>query len=345
MAKFLKVTGIALIIIMTLMFTVGCREKLGDNLELDKPPFNIYPTAEFLADNTIKNSIDGLDELETDIEKALYLWKRACDNQEYLDYYTFFIDAGGSTDISRLSGSLASQSFRMVYDDYYFHQHINFITSANFKGQGDNNTLRKLASGILDRASQTVRVGNNEYKRSGGDWLFNQEKSLLSASWGEVEEGTYTPGEESTNPYYTETDIDYYFPDIVYEATIETLVDSVSGKSYYRVVMTIDVDVANSDDDYDDENSMMGKLKSSTGAEKDVHYGEYILTFEVWDVGLLKMWSSKENWIGTLKAGFLSFNGDTKSESPKYYNYDKAQAMRVFDLIEIYEEAMGKSIR
>lgn len=100
---------------------------------------------------------------------------------------------------------------------------------------------------------------------------------------------------------------------------IITLVDEASGKTYYRLNFALDC--ANPETT---EYSAAGLAKSVGGAAT-IAYSAYSTTFEVWENGLFKMFSSNEQWTlegaGALAA--LNLNAVSDANSLEYYSYDE----------------------
>lgn len=137
-----------------------------------------------------------------------------------------------------------------------------------------------------------------------------------------VKEEKYNSIETDLKPFLTRCDAEgvddeegeYYRWDYIIE-----LVDEASGKTYYRVNFSLDCKI--------EETTVFSSksLAKSVGGAADIKYTAYSATFEVWENGLFKMYSSNEKWslagAGALEA--LNLNAESDANSLEYYSYDE----------------------
>lgn len=344
-------TWIAVFLIVSLfaVFNYTEKETFAPSTIVVAPVSTSYPDASYFAENNIKYSLVDFEPTNDTIADSIYLWKVACTNLQYLSYYCYRTDAGGSTEIAdTLRGELTSQDVYIQYYGNSFRQHINYITEAQVLGK-QLDVVESIAHKTFDVANQSLRFENMRYSRNGAQWSFDVDTETLSAEWGTISgyESKYhstallSTGElpegfdvKDLSDARTESNINYDYPDIIESASYSLVTDEASGQNYYAVKMVINVEAANSDNDYSDKSSMMGKLKDTTGAEEGVHYGLFELEFEVWECGLMKMWASTESWVGTFKVSVMSFSGATQSYAPYNYSYSLEDALRIYEINE-----------
>lgn len=290
----------------------------------------------------------------SEIEKAIYLFLLASYNERDIPYYAYYMDAGGFVhdENTGIDGELFVQSYRIVNNtlidntEVIYHRSINYAFKLKF-GKVD---FTSAAAMLLNKADHNLYVGDTKYKvlSAGKDMsaldVEDPAHPVIGVKWqpSTLKESEYdgriTKWEDIDTTGMTEEEIEFAYryewrtyinllaENIVESASIKER--SINGKDYWDCQIVIDIPVANADA------KTIAGLIDSAGFD-NMNFNKYILTFEVWDIGVFKFLDSEESWNGSLPiAGLSGLRMPTQSTAPCYYSYEPEDC----DLSSFFED-------
>ncbi len=107
--------------------------------------------------------------------------------------------------------------------------------------------------------------------------------------------------------------INIFADGVVKGATIEQQSND-AGQKYYKVKLTLDIDVANNDDA---SINMLGDDNSA----KTIKWSKLEIDFEIWAGGFMKSYHISEAWTGTISQSIINVDGSANAENYVYYSY------------------------
>jgi len=330
MKRALKTFTMSLIIMFTMMLaSCHCNEsvenvtvkygKFEQRVDIDDVDFieiddgNPETPVGYMAINTA--IAQGSDQ----VQAVLHLMEVAEHN-----YYTAINCArislgGGSALAAGLTGKMEVRSLYVREGDVSYSQTIGRVY------EGDPQSLLGAAQLILDQGKRTYTINRNkanqiiyrqEPKNKGNPTMktsfpyaecdFNKAKEIKIIDANSVDEDDFSlkyKG-ELTNFKINASTLKADSCSIVYNEDDEL----------YTVVYEIDI---TNEDAVERPRASLRKSSSSSNLE----YLKYKVTMELWDNGLIKTYSTEEEWAGTLKLG-LSFEGASESKNTDYYSWD-----------------------
>lgn len=322
--KLIKIFLVIIIIITVNTMLFGCSHK---EPEAAIAGFNYLDTYPEWLENAPLHNLNDYGAIDNDVTKAIYLFRQASYNEIDCTQYAYFLNGGGNSIFSGANLTMRAQTIHIQNGSDSFHQMINLITDAGSLG-----LLEDIIKTFVSRSYQRTYYGDNKYYRKGTNSMFDAN-DILIAAWGEFETTPLNiPNEEEVviddeylnNKYtaktflkfglYTDTIAEYNSDSLVLSegTSVEALLDD-DGNTYYKVIMAIDINVANNNAD------TIEALKNDTDADP-VEYTEFTIEFEVWENGLFKSLNPKEGWSGTIKQG-ITLSGGSIASNPRLYSY------------------------
>ena len=249
----------------------------------------------------------------TDAEKVAQIMDRATYNEMECEYFTYFMDKVGTTNLGDNSGTLLYQRLRRqsdtLKDDTTIKLPVNhnfdamassFVTAADIRYVKDGKYFR-MDCGASDMSydSKTgLVVGSNWKKQSRGNWN-KTENAADSRSYDEARKIAINWSAEGI--------VDSE------NITIQSKVDENTGKVYYELSFSIDVDVANAD------STTIGRLENDNGGS-GMKFEYCKFKVQIWDCGLAKYYEIDESWSGTI----VMYSGSAKSVTKVVFSYSEA---------------------
>lgn len=257
------------------------------------------------------------DDSLSDSEKVAKMIERATQNEIDCEYFSYFMDKVGTTSIGSNSGTLIYQRLRRQSDTLKDDVTIKLPVNHNF-----NST----ASGFVT-AADIRYTSDGQLKRmaakSNNDIIYDEETGLLEVStWKKAPKiGESWPKDENAKDSrsYDEarkTAINWNANGIVKSEgiKIEVKTDEITGKNYYQLTFSIDIDVANSD------STTIDRLENdNSGKNMKYEYCDFVV--EIWECGLTKSYFIKESWSGKIGAAFIWYEGSAQSTSKIVFSY------------------------
>lgn len=249
----------------------------------------------------------------SDAEKVAQMMDRATLNEIDCEYFAYFMDKVGTTNLGKKSGTLIYQRLRRqsdtLKDDTTIKLPVNhnfdslaasFVTSADIRYVKDGKYFRMNCSADdLSYDSETgLVVGSNWKKESRGNWN-KTENAADSRSYDEARK----------------TVINWSAEGIVSSEgiTIEVKTDEATGKDYFHLVFAIDIKVANAD------STTIGRLENDNGGS-GMAFEYCTFDVQIWDCGLAKYYEIEESWSGTIKV----YSGSAQSTTKVIFSYSQA---------------------
>lgn len=249
----------------------------------------------------------------TDAEKVAQIMDRATYNEMECEYFAYFVDKVGTTNLGNNSGTLLYQRLRRqsdtLKDDTTIKLPVNHnfdaiasssVTAADIRYVKDGKYFRMdCGASDMNYDSKTgLVVGSNWKKQSRGNWN-KTENAADSRSYDEARK----------------TAINWSAEGIVdsENITIQSKVDENTGKVYYELSFSIDVDVANAD------STTIGRLENDNGGS-GMKFEYCKFKVQIWDCGLAKYYEIDESWSGTI----VMYSGSAKSVTKVVFSYSEA---------------------
>ena len=249
----------------------------------------------------------------TDAEKVAQIMDRATYNEMECEYFTYFMDKVGTTNLGDNSGTLLYQRLRRqsdtLKDDTTIKLPVNhnfdamassFVTAADIRYVKDGKYFRMdCGSSDMTYDSKTgLVVGSNWKKQSRGNWN-KTENAADSRSYDEARKIA----------------INWSAEGIVSAEGIamEIKTDEATGKNYYELTFSIDVDVANAD------STTIDRLENDNGGS-GMKFEYCKFKVQIWDCGLAKYYEIDESWSGTI----VMYSGSAQSVTKVVFSYSEA---------------------
>lgn len=249
----------------------------------------------------------------TDAEKVAQIMDRATYNEIECEYFAYFVDKVGTTNLGNNSGTLLYQRLRRqsdtLKDDTTIKLPVNHnfdalasssVTAADIRYVKDGKYFRMdCGSSDMTYDSKTgLVVGSNWKKQSRGNWN-KTENAADSRSYDEARK----------------TVINWSAEGIVdsENITIQSKVDENTGKVYYELSFSIDVDVANAD------STTIDRLENDNGGS-GMKFEYCKFKVQIWDCGLAKYYEIDESWSGTI----VMYSGSAQSVTKVVFSYSEA---------------------
>lgn len=249
----------------------------------------------------------------TDAEKVAQIMDRATYNEMECEYFAYFVDKVGTTNLGNNSGTLLYQRLRRqsdtLKDDTTIKLPVNHnfdalasssVTAADIRYVKDGKYFRMdCGSSDMTYDSKTgLVVGSNWKKESRGNWN-KTENAADSRSYDEARK----------------TVINWSAEGIVdsENITIQSKVDENTGKVYYELSFSIDVDVANAD------STTIDRLENDNGGS-GMKFEYCKFKVQIWDCGLAKYYEIDESWSGTI----VMYSGSAQSVTKVVFSYSEA---------------------
>ena len=249
----------------------------------------------------------------TDAEKVAQIMDRATYNEMECEYFAYFVDKVGTTNLGNNSGTLLYQRLRRqsdtLKDDTTIKLPVNHnfdaiasssVTAADIRYVKDGKYFRMdCGASDMNYDSKTgLVVGSNWKKQSRGNWN-KTENAADSRSYDEARKIAINWSAEGI--------VDSE------NITIQSKVDENTGKVYYELSFSIDVDVANAD------STTIGRLENDNGGS-GMKFEYCKFKVQIWDCGLAKYYEIDESWSGTI----VMYSGSAKSVTKVVFSYSEA---------------------
>ncbi len=249
----------------------------------------------------------------TDAEKVAQIMDRATYNEMECEYFAYFVDKVGTTNLGNNSGTLLYQRLRRqsdtLKDDTTVKLPVNHnfdaiasssVTAADIRYVKDGKYFRMdCGSSDMTYDSKTgLVVGSNWKRQSRGNWN-KTENAADSRSYDEARKIAINWSAEGI--------VDSE------NITIQSKVDENTGKVYYELSFSIDVDVANAD------STTIGRLENDNGGS-NMKFEYCKFKVQIWDCGLAKYYEIEESWSGTI----VMYSGSAQSVTKVVFSYSEA---------------------
>ena len=249
----------------------------------------------------------------TDAEKVAQIMDRATYNEIECEYFAYFVDKVGTTNLGDNSGTLLYQRLRRqsdtLKDDTTIKLPVNHnfdaiasssVTAADIRYVKDGKYFRMdCGSSDMTYDSKTgLVVGSNWKKQSRGNWN-KTENAADSRSYDEARKIAINWSAEGI--------VDSE------NITIQSKVDENTGKVYYELSFSIDVDVANAD------STTIDRLENDNGGS-GMKFEYCKFKVQIWDCGLAKYYEIDESWSGTI----VMYSGSAQSVTKVVFSYSEA---------------------
>ena len=249
----------------------------------------------------------------TDAEKVAQIMDRATYNEMECEYFAYFVDKVGTTNLGNNSGTLLYQRLRRqsdtLKDDTTVKLPVNHnfdaiasssVTAADIRYVKDGKYFRMDcgASDMTYDSKTGLVVGSNWKKQSRGNWN-KTENAADSRSYDEARKIAINWSAEGI--------VDSE------NITIQSKVDENTGKVYYELSFSIDVDVANAD------STTIDRLENDNGGS-GMKFEYCKFKVQIWDCGLAKYYEIDESWSGTI----VMYSGSAQSVTKVVFSYSEA---------------------
>lgn len=249
----------------------------------------------------------------TAAEKVAQIMDRATYNEIDCEYFAYFMDKVGTTNLGSNSGTLIYQRLRRqsdtIKDDTTIKLPVNhnfdgvassFVTAADIRYVKDGKYFRMdcSASDLSYDETTGLVVGSNWKKESRKNWN-RDENAADSRSYDEARK----------------TVINWSADGIVSAEgiTMEIKTDEATGKNYYELTFAIDIAVANADD------TTIERLENDNGGS-GMKFEYCKFKVQIWDCGLAKYYEIEESWNGTIAV----YSGSAQSVTKVIFSYSEA---------------------
>lgn len=367
-SKFVKVCAL-LAVPAVLIGASACGKDVGENKSYVLQDDGVYPAVSAAYEEDSKAAIarwqsaSGAEKAEVAKSVAAELFAYGCYNEEYIDKYVYFSNQTGSTNLGNGSGEATHQNYKLIIREsenspgYKYHYTLKNVTNAT----GTLSTILNLPiiNQVLVQAKlRFVEDTNKLYRFEGENIRYaeghgaDSEQPLLTCDWETgTDWGTDDPpivkreGEKLTlaqieedilqkaedNDPVIHCNVNILADNIVKSANI--ISSTVDGHTVYEVQMELDCAVANADE----ASQLM--LKNANSAS-ECRWGEDengkgpVITYQIWDNGLLKYYSMDEIWQGKI----YIYSGSAQSKLDVWYSYSAADTSMT-EKLAMLEEA------
>ncbi len=278
-----------------------------------------YPDAANVASmDAIERNVADIyaDSSLSDAEKVAQMMDRATLNEIDCEYFAYFMDKVGTTNMGSNSGTLIYQRTRKqsdtLKDDMTLKLPVNHTFPGYIASQVTTADIRYTSDGQLKRMSA----------KKTGDITYNEKTGLIEvANWKKAPKiGESWPKNENAKDSrsYDEarkSAINWSAKDIVSSEgiTIVEKTDESTGKNYYELTFSINITAANSDD------TTISRLENdNTASSMKYEYCNFVV--EIWDCGLAKKYVIEESWNGKI----ITFSGSAESLTTVIFSYSEA---------------------
>lgn len=325
MKKSLIVFAVLAIVLTTCVAFSACTDPIEANVtaidySLVLNDYLKYPDAANVASmDAIERNVADIyaDSSLSDAEKVAQMMDRATLNEIDCEYFAYFMDKVGTTNLGSNSGTLIYQRLRRqsdtLKDDTTIKLPINhnfnsiaatFVTSADIRYVKDGKYFR------MDCKNSKITYDEKTGLLSGSDWDKESSKN-----WNRDENAKDSRSYEEAR----KTVINWSVDGIVDSEgiVIEKKVDEATGKEYFSLTFQIDVAVANADTN--GKTSTIGRLQNDNGGS-GMKFEYCKLKVEIWDCGLAKYYEIDESWSGKIQM----YEGSANSVSKVVFSYSEA---------------------
>lgn len=255
-----------------------------------------YLADELFVDEAIAQMIDG-----------------ATMNEIACDHFAYFTNKIGSTKLGSNEGSLIYQRLRrqndVLKDDTTIKLPVNHnfnSTASTFVTSAD---IRYTSEGKYKRMN--TKNSKIKYNFETGILEVEQWKKQSSKNWNKTEDAkgsrSYSEARKSV--------INWEKSGIVAEegAKIELKYDD-NNNAYYELTFSIDVEVANKDNNGSE--STIGRLENDNGGS-DMKFEYCNFVVQIWECGLAKRYDIEESWSGKIAI----YSGSAQSKQTTVFSY------------------------
>lgn len=358
-SKFVKVCAL-LAVPAVLIGASACGKDVGENKSYVLQDDGVYPAVSAAYEEDSKAAIarwqsaSGAEKAEVAKSVAAELFAYGCYNEEYIDKYVYFSNQTGSTNLGNGSGEATHQNYKLIIREsenspgYKYHYTLKNVTNAT----GTLSTILNLPiiNQVLVQAKlRFVEDTNKLYRFEGENIRYaeghgaDSEQPLLTCDWetgtdwgtddppivkreGDkltldgIEEDIIQIAEGNGDEPVIHGNVNILAENIVKSASITE--GKADGHSVYEVTMELDVDVANAD------GASVAMLKNANSASEcgwatDENGSGPVITYQIWDNGLLKYYKIDETWEGKIKVLLLSYSGGADTETEVWYSYSQ----------------------
>ena len=350
-SKILKVCALLTLPFAAMAASACGGTNIGENKSYYLEDDGLYPAVTAAYEEESRAAISrwesarGAEKEEVAKEVAAELYAYACYNEEYIDKYVYFSSQTGSTNLGEDdSGDVTTQNYKLIIHEgentpgYKYHYTLKKVNEAT----GTINTFRSFFESARLRF---VEDTNKLYRFEGENIRYieghgaDSEQPMLTcdwetgSNWGTDDPPIVKREGEKLDLAGIEDDIIALSEDgeAVIHGNINILADGIiknatitrgefDGHAVYEVVMEIDAAVASADE------ASAAMLANANSAEKcgwvnDAEGKGPVITFQVWENGLMKYYNIKEQWEGKIKVLLFSFSGGAVSEQSVWYSY------------------------
>lgn len=276
-----------------------------------------YPDAANVASmEAVERNVSDIyaDTSLTDAQKVAEMMDRATLNEIDCEYFAYFMDKVGTTNLGKNSGTLIYQRLRRQSDTLKDDTTIKLPVNHNFDGLA--------ASKVTSADIRYVKDG--KYFRmdcKAEDLTYNTETGLLEGkNWKKQNRSNWDREESAKDSRsYDEarkTVINWSVEGIVDSEgiTIELKTDETTGMKYYELTFSIDIDVANAD------STTIDRLENDNGG-MGMKFEYCNMKMQIWECGLAKYYEIEESWSGTIA---LVYTGSAQSTTKVVFSYSEA---------------------
>ncbi len=331
----------------------SCATDIGENKSYTLEDDGTYPAVSAAYEQESRAAIDRWKSARNDEavvkQVAAELYAYACYNEEYIDKYVYFSSQTGSTDLgSKGMGDVTTQNYKLIVHQgedtpgYKYHYTLKKVNEAT----GTIDTFRS----FFESARMRFVTDTDKLYRFEGDDIryedghdMSSEQPILTCDWktgsdwgkddppivkreGEkltldgIEEDIIQIAEGNGDEPVIHGNVNILAENIVKSASITE--GKADGHSVYEVTMELDVDVANAD------GASVAMLKNANSASEcgwatDENGSGPVITYQIWDNGLLKYYKIDETWEGKIKVLLLSYSGGADTETEVWYSYSQ----------------------
>ena len=249
----------------------------------------------------------------TDAEKVAQIMDRATYNEIECEYFAYFVDKVGTTNLGNNSGTLLYQRLRRQSDTLKDDTTVKLPVNHNFDAIASSSVtaadIRYVKDGKyfrMDCGASNMRADTKTGGVAGANW-----KKQSCGNWNKTENAadsrSYDEARKIAINWSAEGIVDSE------NITIQSKVDENTGKVYYELSFSIDVDVANAD------STTIDRLENDNGGS-GMKFEYCKFKVQIWDCGLAKYYEIDESWSGTI----VMYSGSAQSVTKVVFSYSEA---------------------
>ena len=365
--KFIKACAL-LALPAVLIGASACGKDVGENKSYVLNDDDVYPAVAAAYEQESKDAItrwqnaSGAEKEEVAKQVAAELFAYGCYNEEYIDKYVYFSTQTGSTDLgSKGSGNVTTQNYKLIVHEgentpgYKYHYTMKYVNEATGTIETFKSLFQSARLRFVEDTNKLYRFEGENIRYAEGH-ASDSEQPLLTCDWKTGSDwGTDDPPivkREGAKLTLAEIEQDILEQakgdEAVIHGNVNILADNivksaeiisskVDGHAVYEVRMELDCAVANAD-----EASQLMLKNANSASEcrwvEDENGKGPVITYQVWDNGLLKYYSIDEAWEGKIKVALLSYNGGAVSSQQVWYSYSAADTSMT-EKLEMLEDA------